>query len=69
MYTYVSIRAIFTHVDDSRIAMSIAIAIGADARKKLDNKHEGQKKTIRTNERQFETCYTDCYMDACHNNY
>ena len=69
MYTYVSIYVRFSRMWMILVLRWDAIAIGADARKKLDNKHEGQKKTIRTNERQFETCYTDCYMDACHNNY
>lgn len=54
-YMYLYVR--FSRMWMILVLRWIAIAISADATK-IGHKH-GQKKTIRTNERQFETCYTD----------
>lgn len=54
-YMYLYVR--FSRIWMILVLRWVAIAISADATK-IGHKHEGQK-TIRTNERQFETCYTD----------
>lgn len=54
-YMYLYVR--FSRIWMILVLRWVAIAISADATK-IGHEHEGQK-TIRTNERQFETCYTD----------